>query len=164
MPPATAALALCLPLAIGALAACGGSDAADGGTTSAPAARQAADAGFTMLSEVETPVGATQWVNGDWQPGASPGNINGSRENPNGIVLRPGQPVSVPVASKEDRQATFVLKLLGDRVTMKMQGATCIGFSNSSRPDLYATSQPLPGARISCRGEGFVVRVIPPQP
>lgn len=166
MPPRILALVIAVPLAAGTLAGCGGAESVEQASTATT--RQAAGPEFTMASEMPdpVPVAATQWGEGtDWVALASPGNINGSAQYPNGIVLTAGQPVTVPIETKDGRELTFVLKILGERVTVKMQGSTCAGLlrqGSGSRSTVFASSAQLPGARLSCMGSGFVLRPFPP--
>lgn len=169
MPPKLLVVALAVPLAVGALAGCGGS--ASGGDTapvaSTASAREASAADFALMSEMPdpVPVATTQWNGSEWAPLASPGNLNGSKDYPNGIVLTPGQPVSVPLETKDGLERTFVLKILDERVTVKMQGSTCIGLSrtrSSGQSGVFSSSAQLPGARLSCMGSGMRLRPIPP--
>ncbi|MFM9018959.1 MAG: hypothetical protein ACKORG_05875 [Actinomycetota bacterium] len=166
MPPKVLALAIAVPLAVGALAGCGGSDGATSSTppASTATARAAAAADFTMVSEMPdpVPVGATEWGTGsEWVPLASPGNINGSAQNPKGIVLTAAQPVAVPIETKDSRELTFVLKILDERVTVKMQGSSCTGLRRAGGT-VFSSSVQLPGARLTCTGPGFRLRPIPP--
>lgn len=164
------ALVIAAPLAVGALAGCGGSESAEQAppASSTATTRQAAGPEFTMASEMPdpVPVAATQWGEGtQWVALASPGNINGSAQYPNGIVLTAGQPVSVPLETKDGLERTFVLKILDERVTVKMQGSTCIGLSrtrSSGQSGVFSSSAQLPGARLSCMGSGMRLRPIPP--
>ncbi|MBU6364364.1 MAG: hypothetical protein KGQ95_09115 [Acidobacteria bacterium] len=169
MPPKLLALIVAAPLAVGALAGCGGSEASDGASSSASTAavRKAAGAGFSMTSEMpdSVPVSATQWGEGtEWVPLASPGNINGSKEYPNGIVLTAGQPVSVLIETKDGLERTFVLKILGERVTVKMQGPNCIGLwrQSATKSVIFTSSVQFPNARLTCVGSGFLLRPFPP--
>lgn len=150
--PRVLAIAVTLPVAAGLLAGCGGSDSAGGsGATTAVAERKAAATDFSMVSQREVTMKTSKYSSGDWEPGASPANING-------VSLAYDSPAAVPLGTKGGKEATFVLSVLGQTTKVKIQGSTCIGFTG----DWYSGYAPErgmgSGSKIACAGQGLQIR------
>ena len=148
--PRVLAVALALSLGAGIVAGCGGSDSMGGAGTTTAAERKAAAADFSMASQREVTLKTSKYSSGDWEPGASPANING-------VSLTYGTPVAVPLGTKGGKEATFVLSVLGQTTKVKIQGSTCMGFTG----DWYSGYAPErgmgSGSKIACAGQGLQI-------
>lgn len=69
--------------------------------------------------------------------------------------------MAVPIETKDGRELTFVLKLLDERVTVKMQGSSCTGLRRAGGT-VFSSSVHLHGDRLTCTGPGFRLRRISP--
>lgn len=150
--PRVLAIAVVLPAAVGLIAGCGGSDSSGGAAaTTAAAERKAAGAEFSMVSQPDATLKTSKYSSGDWEPGASPANING-------VSLAYDSPAAVPLGTKGGKEATFVLSVLGQTTKVKIQGSTCIGFTG----DWYSGYAPErgmgSGSKIACAGQGLQIR------
>jgi len=58
--------------------------------------------------------------------------------------------VAVPIETKDGRELTFVLKVVGERVTVKMQGSSCTGLRRTGGTVFSSCSR----HRCSCTGTG----------
>jgi len=153
--PLALTIVVALPLAAGAMAGCGSGDQPSGGASSTAAgtgspARQAAG-GFTVQSQRDITLATSKYSSGDWEAGASPANLNG-------LALAYGQPMTVPLATKGGKAATFVLTVLGVKTKVQVQGSSCGGFTG----DWYSGYSPERAvgnaAKIQCAGAGFEIR------